>query len=109
VASADLARGCGARWLSRSSGRFVLAKATVSTTMWWRVGRRRCSLMQVDGARASGLAEGLLVTELSAYEFSTLRDGALTLSRGLGEGLTPILLVAPTDDYPSRDCPRHPR
>jgi PAS domain S-box-containing protein len=42
-----------------------------------------------------------LVTELSAYDFSTLRDGAFTLSRGLGNGLAPILLVAPAGDYPS--------
>jgi PAS domain S-box-containing protein len=43
------------------------------------------------------------VTELSAYEFSTLRDGPFTLSRGLGDGLAPILLVAPAGDYPSRE------
>jgi PAS domain S-box-containing protein len=41
------------------------------------------------------------VTELSAYEFSTLRGGSFTLSRGLGNGLAPILLVAPAGDYPS--------
>jgi hypothetical protein len=33
------------------------------------------------------------VTELSAYQFSALRDGPFTLSRGLGDGLAPILLV----------------
>jgi hypothetical protein len=43
------------------------------------------------------------VTALSAYEFSTLRDGAFTLSRGLGNGLAPILLLAPASDYPSRE------
>jgi serine/threonine protein kinase len=43
------------------------------------------------------------LTELSAYEFSSLRDGAFTLSRGLGDGLAPILLVAPAGDYPSRE------
>ncbi|MDB4881487.1 MAG: multi-sensor signal transduction multi-kinase, partial [Gemmatimonadetes bacterium] len=42
------------------------------------------------------------MTDLSAYEFSTLlRDGPITLSRGLGNGLAPILLVAPAGDYPS--------
>jgi hypothetical protein len=41
------------------------------------------------------------LTELSAYEFSALRDGAFTLSRGLGNGIAPILLVAPAGDYPS--------
>src|SRR5712664_3508619 len=43
------------------------------------------------------------MTELSAYEFSTLRDGPFTLSRGLGRGLAPILLVAPAGDDPSRE------
>ncbi|HEV7956924.1 MAG TPA: AAA family ATPase, partial [Marisediminicola sp.] len=43
------------------------------------------------------------MTELSAYEFSTLRDGPLTLSRGLGDGLAPILLVAPAGDDPARE------
>ena len=41
------------------------------------------------------------MTELSAYEFSTLRDGPFMLSRGLGDGLAPILLVAPAGDYPA--------
>jgi PAS domain S-box-containing protein len=41
------------------------------------------------------------VTELSAYEFSTLHSGTFTLSRGLGNGLAPILLVTPAGDYPS--------
>jgi len=41
------------------------------------------------------------VTELSTYQFSALRDGPFTLSRGLADGLTPILLVAPAGDYPS--------
>jgi len=43
------------------------------------------------------------MTELSAYEFSRLRDGQLTLSRGLGGGLAPILLVAPAGDYPAQE------
>jgi PAS domain S-box-containing protein len=43
------------------------------------------------------------VTELSAYDFSTLRDGAFTLSRGRGNGLASILVVAPTGDSPPRE------
>jgi predicted ATPase/signal transduction histidine kinase len=43
------------------------------------------------------------VTELSAYEFSTLRSGSFTLSRGLGDGLAPILLVAAAGEFPSRE------
>jgi PAS domain S-box-containing protein len=43
------------------------------------------------------------MTELSAYDFSTLRGGAFTLSRGLGDGLDSILLVAPAGDYPARE------
>jgi predicted ATPase/signal transduction histidine kinase len=38
------------------------------------------------------------VTELSAYQFSTLHDGSFTLSRGLGDGLAPILIVTPAGD-----------
>ncbi|MDB6088276.1 MAG: multi-sensor signal transduction multi-kinase [Gammaproteobacteria bacterium] len=34
------------------------------------------------------------MTDLSSYAFSTLRDGELTLYRGSGKGLPPILLVA---------------
>jgi PAS domain S-box-containing protein len=41
------------------------------------------------------------VTELSAYALSPLREGPLTLHRGLGDGLSPILLIAPTGEYPS--------
>ena len=35
--------------------------------------------------------------ELSAYDFSTLRGGTFTLSRGHADGEAPILLVAPPD------------
>ena len=35
-----------------------------------------------------------LVTELSGYVFSALREGEFTLYRGSGDGLDPILLVA---------------
>jgi hypothetical protein len=41
------------------------------------------------------------VTELSAYTLSPLREGPFTLSRGLGDGLSPSLLVAPAGEYPS--------
>jgi hypothetical protein len=41
------------------------------------------------------------VTELSAYALSPLREGPFTMYRGLGEGLSPILLVAPSGEYPS--------
>ena len=40
------------------------------------------------------------MTPLSSYAFSTLREGELTLYRGLGEGLDPILLVAPVAEQP---------
>jgi predicted ATPase/signal transduction histidine kinase len=40
------------------------------------------------------------MTELSSYEFSTLREGEFILYRGSREGLDPILLVAPAGDYP---------
>jgi PAS domain S-box-containing protein len=43
------------------------------------------------------------VTELSGYVFSALRGGELTLSRGLSDGLDPILLVAPIGEYPARE------
>ena len=41
------------------------------------------------------------MTELSAYALSPLREGQFTLHRGLGDGLAPILLVAPAGEYPS--------
>jgi serine/threonine protein kinase len=43
------------------------------------------------------------VTELSSYVFSELREGELTLYRGSGEGLDPILLVAPVGEYFSQE------
>jgi PAS domain S-box-containing protein len=39
------------------------------------------------------------VPEFSGYALSPLREGPLTLHRGLGEGLASILLVAPAGDY----------
>ena len=41
------------------------------------------------------------MTELSAYMFSALREGPFTLYRGFGDGLAPILLVAPAGEHPS--------
>jgi hypothetical protein len=41
--------------------------------------------------------------ELSAYELSTSQDGPFTLSRGVCDGPAPILPVAWTGDYPSRE------
>ena len=38
--------------------------------------------------------------ELSSYVFSPLREGDITLSRGSGDGLTPILLVAADETSP---------
>jgi PAS domain S-box-containing protein len=38
---------------------------------------------------------------LSGYEFSTLREGEFTLSRGSGDGLPPILLVTLVAEHPS--------
>ena len=37
---------------------------------------------------------------LSGYAFSALREGELTLYRGSGEGLAPILLLAPAAEQP---------
>ena len=43
------------------------------------------------------------MTELSGYVFSALRRGEFTLYRGSGDGLDPILLVAPIGEYSSRE------
>jgi len=43
------------------------------------------------------------VTELSGYVFSALRRGEFTLYRGSGDGLDPILLVAPVGEYFARE------
>jgi PAS domain S-box-containing protein len=40
------------------------------------------------------------VRPLSSYAFSALREGELTLYRGSGEGLDPILLLAPVAEQP---------
>jgi hypothetical protein len=46
------------------------------------------------------------MTELSAYAFSPLREGELTLYRGSGKGLDPILLVVAVAQYPAHDSPQ---
>ena len=38
--------------------------------------------------------------ELSSYVFSPLREGDIALSRGSGDGLAPILLVAAEETSP---------
>ena len=43
------------------------------------------------------------MTELSGYVFSALRGGEFTLYRGSGDGLDPILLVAPIGEYSARE------
>ena len=43
------------------------------------------------------------MTELSGYVFSALRRGEFTLYRGSGDGLDPILLVAPVGEYSVRE------
>jgi hypothetical protein len=58
-----------------------------------RAGRTACAVDRPE----------TLVTELSAYEFSTLQDGPFTLSRGVRHGLALVLPVAPSRDYPSRE------
>src|SRR5436309_2067898 len=45
-----------------------------------------------------------LVKDASSYVFSALREGELTLYRGSGAGLEPILLVAPVGEYVAREC-----
>jgi PAS domain S-box-containing protein len=44
-----------------------------------------------------------VVTELGGYVFSAFREGEVTLYRGSGDGLDPILLVAPVGEYPGRE------
>jgi hypothetical protein len=46
------------------------------------------------------------VTELSGYAFSALRRGEFILSRGSGDGLSPVLLVEPVGKYPDRESVR---
>jgi len=53
-----------------------------------------------EDATASSPGEALAV-ELSAYAFSILREGPLTLTRGRAKGLAPIILAAPTGEYPA--------
>ena len=46
------------------------------------------------------------MTALSGYAFATLREGDLNLSRGAGDGLAPILLVAPLAEQPALESLR---
>jgi len=43
------------------------------------------------------------VTELGGYVFSEFREGEVTLYRGSGDGLNPILLVAPAGELTARE------
>jgi PAS domain S-box-containing protein len=43
------------------------------------------------------------VTELGGYVFSAFREGEVTLYRGSGDGLDPILLVAPAGELTARE------
>jgi serine/threonine protein kinase len=47
------------------------------------------------------------VKELSAYALTTLQEGEFTLYRGQSDGVAPILLVAPTDEFPSPGSLQH--
>src|SRR5216684_1062961 len=44
-----------------------------------------------------------VVTELGGYVFSAFREGEVTLYRGSGDGLAPILLVAPAGEHTARE------
>ena len=46
------------------------------------------------------------MTNLSSYEFATEREGEFTLHRGSGDGVDPILIVAPAGEYPAREAVR---
>ncbi len=48
------------------------------------------------------------MTALSSYLFSVLREGELALYRGSGDGLEPILLVAPVGESPRTSPARWP-
>ncbi len=43
------------------------------------------------------------MTELGGYVFSAFREGEVTLYRGSGDGLDPILLVAPAGEHTARE------
>jgi serine/threonine protein kinase len=43
------------------------------------------------------------MAELSNYEFLAFREGEVSLYRGSGDGLDPILLVAPTGEHAARE------
>src|ERR1700676_1743925 len=66
-----------------------------------RVNHRPVAGCRVKERCASRRSGDPLVTELSAYMLAKLREGEFTLSRGIGDGLASILLVAPAGEYPS--------
>src|SRR5882724_2652997 len=53
-------------------------------------------------ARSRSDRDGASMMELSKYEFSVFREGEINLYRGSGDGLDPILLVAPTGEHAAR-------
>src|SRR5467141_1950555 len=58
---------------------------------------------QPQSARSRGDQGDASITELSGYVFSVLREGEVNLYRGSGDGLDPILLVAPTGEHAARE------
>src|SRR6266404_489148 len=58
---------------------------------------------QPRGARSRGDQGDASMTELSKYEFSAFREGEVDVYRGSGDGLDPILLVAPTGEHAARE------
>src|SRR5262245_25379050 len=65
-------------------------------------GRRRGGADVAERGRGTtGAGRRSLVTELSSYAFSMVREDELTLYRGSGDGLAPILLVMPVAEHPS--------
>src|SRR5919112_3936807 len=71
----------------------------------WRKGTTAVapSASMRDSCPVDGTSPGDPAMELSAYDFSTLRGGTFTLSRGHADGKAPILLVAPVGEYPARE------
>jgi hypothetical protein len=53
--------------------------------------------MLLSGPRCE--EDGTVVMKLSSYMFEVLREDELTLCRGVGDGLDPVLLVAPAGEY----------
>jgi PAS domain S-box-containing protein len=55
-----------------------------------------------ESAKSRGDQDDASMTELSNYEFSAFREGEVNLYRGSGDGLDPILLIAPTGERAAR-------